>query len=196
MTDAGMTTTPQQVLDFWFAADAEPFWFARDDAFDACIRQRFGHTLKAAVRGDLDAWVATAEGWLALVIVVDQFSRNIHRDSALAWAADAQAQAWVLAGIERGDDQRLTPRQRLFAYMPLEHAENVALQQRCVELLQQLVAHVPPAERGRYEHFLDYARRHHDVIVQFGRFPHRNIVLGRSNTAAEQDYLANPDAGF
>jgi uncharacterized protein (DUF924 family) len=190
------TTTPRDVLDFWFSPDAEPSWFARDDVFDARIRERFGATLEAAARRELDSWAGTPEGWLALLIVLDQFSRNIHRGDARGWAADARAQAMALAGIERGDDQRLAPSQRQFAYMPLEHAENLRLQQHCVALFEQLVASSPPGERERYEGFLDYARRHHDVIDRFGRFPHRNAALGRTSTRAEQDYLASPGSGF
>jgi uncharacterized protein (DUF924 family) len=191
-----MSKTPVDVLDFWFAAANEPFWFKRDGAFDAHIRKHFGDTLAAASQGELDAWVHTPEGWLALLIVLDQFSRNIYRDDARAWAADAKAQALALAGIERGDDRRLTPRQRLFVYLPLEHAEDLSLQHRCVELFEQLVASQPPAEQGHHQGFLDYARRHHDVIDRFGRFPHRNAVLGRVSTPAELDYLTSPGSGF
>jgi uncharacterized protein (DUF924 family) len=189
-------TTPGEVLDFWFDRAVEARWFDRDDAFDEQIRQRFGDTLVAAARGVLDHWAATPDGWLALLIVLDQFSRNIHRDDARAWEADAKAQAVALSGIARGVDQQLTPQQRLFAYLPLEHAEDLALQQHCVHLFEQLVASLPHTERSSFEGFLDYARRHHDVIHRFGRFPHRNAVLGRENTAAEQVYLASSGAGF
>lgn len=191
-----MSTTPGEVLEFWFDRTVEALWFDRNDALDAQIRQRFGETLAAAARGELDHWTATPEGWLALLIVLDQFSRNIYRDDARAWRADARAQAIAVAGIARGDDRQLTPLQRLFVYLPLEHAENLALQQHCVDLFEKLVASLPGADRSRFEDFLDYARRHHDVIHRFGRFPHRNAVLGRENTAAEQAYLASPGAGF
>ena len=191
-----MLTTPKDVLDFWFAPDVDPRWFARDDAFDAQVRRRFGTTLEAATRGDLDDWATTPQGWLALLIVLDQFSRNIHRADPRAWAADAKAQALAQAGIARGDDQRLPPLRRLFAYLPLEHAEDLALQQHCVRLFEQLVAQLPHEERPPFEDFLDYARRHHDVIRRFGRFPHRNAVLGRRSTPAEQAYLASPGSGF
>ncbi|WP_199100174.1 DUF924 family protein [Dyella sp. ASV21] len=191
-----MTNTPTDVLDFWFSASTEPHWFVRDDAFDATIRERFGATLGEATRGELDHWVDTPEGWLALLIVLDQFSRNIHRDDARAWAADGKAQAIALAGIARGDDRRLAPAQRLFAYLPLEHAENLTLQRHCVQLFERLVAQLPAQEREPFEGYLDYARRHHAVIAQFGRFPHRNSVLGRLNTPAETTYLARPGAGF
>jgi uncharacterized protein (DUF924 family) len=192
----GMSITPQDVLDFWFDPASEALWYVRDAAFDARIHECFGGALDAAARGDLDGWVISPEGWLALLIVLDQFSRNIHRDDARAWAVDDKAQALALAGIERGDDRRLPPLQRLFAYMPLEHAEDLSLQRRCVGLFEQLVSQVPTSERERFEDFLDYARRHHDVIKRFGRFPHRNADLGRASTPAERDYLARPGSGF
>ncbi|MHA6205058.1 DUF924 family protein [Dyella soli] len=191
-----MSTKPKDVLDFWFAASSEPLWFARDEAFDAAVRERFGAALDAASRGELDGWCDTPEGWLALLIVLDQFSRNIHRNDPRTWAADAQAQALALAGITRGDHLRLTPMQRTFAYLPLEHAEDLSLQQRCVDLFEQLLAAQPPGPRAPFEDYASYARRHRDVIRRFGRFPHRNAVLGRANTPAEDDYLAQPGSGF
>ncbi len=191
-----MPTTPMDVLDFWFDVASEAVWFDNDKAFDARVRLRFGDTLEGAARGQLDHWTATPTGWLALLIVLDQFSRNIHRGDARAWAADAQAQAIALAGIARGDDLRLSPLQRLFAYLPLEHAEDRSLQRRSVDLFEQLLAQSPASERARYEDFLDYARRHRDVIDRFGRFPHRNAALGRTSTPAETEYLARPGTGF
>ncbi|WP_266180615.1 DUF924 family protein [Dyella humicola] len=191
-----MPTTPKDVLDFWFDAAAEAVWFDNDQVFDARIRDRFGDVLEAAARGELDHWTATPGGWLALLIVLDQFSRNIHRSDARAWAADAKAQAMALAGIARGDDLRLSPLQRLFAYLPLEHAEDSALQQRSVDLFGQLLAQSPASEQVRYEDFLDYARRHRDVIDRFGRFPHRNAALGRTSTPEEREYLTRPGSGF
>jgi len=189
-------TTAQDVLDFWFADDSAVRWFVRDDEFDAQIRARFGATHEAATRGELDHWTATAQGWLALLIVLDQFSRNIHRDDVRAWAQDPQAQALALAGIERGDDEQLAPLQRVFAYMPLEHAEDLALQQQSVALFRALAMHVRPRERSQYEGYLDYAQRHCAVIVRYGRFPHRNAVLGRQNTVDEREYLTQPGSGF
>ncbi|WP_201316057.1 DUF924 family protein [Dyella sp. EPa41] len=188
--------TPEDVLEFWFDPAAEVHWFDRDDAFDAHVRERFGAALDAAVRGELDGWEATPEGWLALLIVLDQFSRNIYRDDARAWSHDAKAQALALAGVARGDDQRLAPLRRLFAYLPLEHAEDLSLQRHCVQLFERLVEPLSAGQRAQFENFLDYARRHHDVIERFGRFPHRNAVLGRPSTDAEQAYLARPGSGF
>lgn len=191
-----MPRSADEVLRFWFDPAVQARWFASDGAFDAQVRERFGDTLEAAVRGELDGWTATPDGWLALLIVLDQFSRNIHRDDAKAWAQDRQSQALALAGIARGDDQRLAPLQRLFAYLPLEHAEDLVLQDHCVQLFERLADQLPEAGREPYLGFLDYARRHRDVIHRFGRFPHRNAMLGRVSTPAEQAYLASPGSGF
>ena len=191
-----MPSTPADVLDFWFDCDSEALWYERNDAFDAAIGRRFGDTLEAALRGDLDGWTETPEGWLALLIVRDQFSRNLYRHDARAWAGDPGTQVLALDGIAQGYDQRLAPMQRVFAYMPLEHAESPVLQQHCVRLFERLLACQPEAQRPRFQNYLDYARRHHDVIARFGRFPHRNAVLGRTDTPAEQAYLATPGAGF
>jgi uncharacterized protein (DUF924 family) len=184
----------QAVLDFWFADENAVRWFASDAAFDAQIRQRFGATLAAAARGELDHWAVTPTGWLALLIVLDQFSRNIHRNDARAWAQDPKAQALALAGIERGDDERLAPLQRLFVYLPLEHAEDLALQQRSVALFRALALHAPGAARAQFNGFLRYAQSHCEVITRYGRFPHRNALLGRCDTPDERDYLAQADA--
>jgi len=189
-------STPAEVLTFWFAGDAEAHWYQRNDAFDASIRARFGETLEAALRGDLDDWADTADGWLALLIVRDQFSRNLYRNDARAWSGDPATQVLALDGIARGDDQRLTSQQRVFAYMPLEHAESAVLQQHCVHLFERLLDSQPEAEHARFQNYLDYARRHCEVIVRFGRFPHRNAVLGRADTPEEKAYLATPGAGF
>ena len=191
-----MPSTAGDVLDFWFDSATEALWFERSDAFDAAIRERFGDTLVAALRGELDAWADTPEGWLALLIVRDQFSRNLYRDDPRAWSGDAATQVLALDGIAHGHDLQLAPLQRVFAYLPLEHAESPVLQKHCVRLFERLVEGVPQAERAQYTGFLDYARRHHDVIDRFGRFPHRNAVLGRADTPAERAYLATPGAGF
>jgi uncharacterized protein (DUF924 family) len=188
--------TPADVLDFWYDDASKAMWFDRSDAFDATVRERFGDTLTHALRGDLDSWAASPEGWLALLIVRDQFSRNLYRDDARAWAGDPDTQVIALDGIARGDDQRLSPLQRVFAYMPLEHAESMVLQTHCVHLFERLIAGLLEAERPSFQSYLQFARRHHDVVAQFGRFPHRNAILGRADTPAEQAYLATPGAGF
>jgi uncharacterized protein (DUF924 family) len=184
----------QDVLDFWFEPAHEASWFDRDEVFDAGIRARFGALHAAAARGELGAWATSPAGWLALLIVLDQFSRNLYRGEAGAFACDAQAQRIALAGLARGFDTELPPLQRMFAYLPLEHAEDRALQDRCVDLFAGLCAEAPG--EGRYANYLDYAHRHRAVIERFGRFPHRNTALGRQSTDEEVHYLAQAGAGF
>lgn len=191
-----MPVTAHDVLDFWFADTSAAHWFAADAAFDAQMHERFGSVADAAANGQLDGWALDPLGWLALLILLDQFPRNLYRGDSRAWAQDASAQRVALSGIARGDDRQLPPLQRMFAYLPLEHAEDKALQQRSVALFEALCAEVPPPQRKRFEDFLDYARRHRDVIARFGRFPHRNAVLGRTSTPQEVIYLAQPGSGF
>ncbi len=191
-----MSASPAEVLAFWFATANVPHWFVRSAAFDTVIDERFAATITAASAGELEGWTATPGGWLALVIVLDQFRRNVYRQDARAFACDAYALRLALAGIERGDDLRLPPLRRVFAYMPLEHAEDAGTQARCVALFAALHAAADGALRPRMADFLDYAQRHQRVIAQFGRFPHRNAVLGRVSTPEEQVYLAQPGAGF
>lgn len=195
MTDA------DAILDFWFGSDALPpdeherlaaRWFRRDEVFDAEVRSRFGNLVDAALTGELDGWTATPRSWLALLLLLDQFPRNLYRDSPAAFAGDAKAQRLALEGIDRGDDAALPARYRAFAYLPLEHAEDLDLQQRCVALFEVLAADPQARPAEAYLGYLDYARRHCDVIRRYGRFPHRNRVLGRLTTAEEQIYL---DAG-
>lgn len=191
-----MGDSPQDVLDFWFAPDSAERWFARDDAFDGLIRDRYAGVLDAAARGALDHWADTPAGWLALLIVLDQFSRNIHRNDPHAWAQDAKARELALAGIGRGQDERLTSLQRVFAYLPLEHAEDPELQRQSVALFRRLLEQAVPDMRERFESYLDYAQRHREIIARFGRFPHRNAVLGRPSTPDELAWLALPGSGF
>ena len=197
--------TPAAVLVTWFGAhplDAAAMqrvqaqWFQKDEAFDSMLRQRFGATLTAARAGRLDDWARDADGWLALLIVLDQFSRNAFRGQPEGFAGDAQALAIAQAGIARGDDQRVPPMARIFCYLPLEHAEDAAMQARSVALFTAL-RDAPGAEpKAFFDGTLDYAHKHQDVIARFGRFPHRNAILARASTAEEQAYLAQPGAGF
>ena len=191
-----MPAGPQDILDFWFDPVHAAHWFAVDASFDARIRGRFGNAMKEAVQGQWDGWVASPDSWLALLILLDQFPRNLYRGSASAGAAGVTAQRVALSGLDDGFDQSLPPLQRVFAYLPLEHAEDLGLQQRSVALFEALHASALPGQRTRYAGFLDYARRHREVIARFGRFPHRNAALGRASTAGERFYLAQPGAGF
>lgn len=191
-----------EVLTFWFGNDVPTpqeqtaqtqRWFARDDAFDETIRTRFGALVESAIDGALKpAWSQTPPARLAQILLLDQFTRNIHRGSPRAFAGDARAQALALDAVARGDDAALTPLQRVFLYLPLEHAEDLALQHRCVALFEVLAGQAPPADRATFDGYADYARRHRDVIARFGRFPHRNAALGRTSSPDEQDWL---DAG-
>lgn len=175
------TTDPSDVLSFWRAAGRER-WFEKDDAFDAEIRTRFLATCQAAAAGNLDQWAATPEGALALVIVLDQFPRNIFRGSAQAFAADRHAYRTADAALSRGFDSAVPHEERLFFYLPFMHSENLADQERCIALTRA----------ADLEDGLKYAELHADVIRRFGRFPHRNAALGRTTTEEEQAFL---DAG-
>lgn len=194
-----------EVLRFWLGAcplqdeamqKVQAQWFQKNEDFDREMAQRFGATIEAARAGRLDAWAGQAESWLALLIVLDQFGRNVYRDRPEAFAADASALRWALDGIERGLDQSVPPMARIFCYLPLEHAEDPAMQERAVALFRALAADPQAQPPAFFENTLDYALRHQEVIKRFGRFPHRNAILGRDSTPAEQDYLAQPGAGF
>lgn len=196
----------EEVLDFWFGACGadgalEParkkMWFGDGRKHDAAIRERFGALHERACRGELDKeWAVTPRGRIALIVVLDQFSRHIHRDTAAAFARDPAAQKLAVAGIDQGVDHRLVPAQRAFFYLPLEHAEDIELQRLCVRCFDGLARTVAPAWRKDYESFLDYARRHLEVIERLGRFPHRNKVLGRQSTLAELRFLKKPGSSF
>jgi uncharacterized protein (DUF924 family) len=173
--------TPAQVLDFWFGADPKK-WFSKDDAFDAAIANRFLPTYEAAKAGRLADWEATPEGALALVIALDQFPRNMFRGSAHVFATDAPALAVAQRAVARGFDQKLELPRRNFFYLPFMHSEDLADQERCLAL----------SRRSADENTLKYAELHADIIRRFGRFPHRNAVLGRATTPEEQAFL---DAG-
>jgi uncharacterized protein (DUF924 family) len=194
-----------ELLDFWFSSAADDgevarqqsaLWWSGDEDSDALIRVRFGNLRASAVRGELDHWLEEPHGRLALIVLADQFSRNLFRGSPEAFAADPLARRWCLHGLDLGVAQRLRPIERVFLYLPLEHSEQREDQQRAVALFEALCAEVPDAQRGIFEGFADYARRHRDVVERFGRFPHRNAVLGRASTAEELDFLQQPGAAF
>ncbi len=184
------------VLDFWFGeldgvgmSDAvhRKLWFSADPALDARIRARYGTLVATALDGGLDDWADGDGGLVALVLLLDQFTRNIYRGSAQAFAGDPAALALARRAIAAGRHQRLPLIHRVFLYLPLEHSEALADQDRCVALFRALggeSGHPQAAE------FTRYAQAHRDVIARFGRFPHRNAVLGRSSTPAEEAWLA------
>ncbi|WP_374513542.1 DUF924 family protein [Niveibacterium sp.] len=188
----------QPLLDFWFlprgaaghgAPRAE--WFRKSDAFDREIADRFGDCIARALAGGLREWDARPEGALARIVLLDQFTRNVYRDTPQAFAGDALAFALAGEMLARGDDQRLLPVQRVFVYLPFEHAEDAQAQTRSVELFERLASAWPAGAS-----YLDYARRHREVIDRFGRFPHRNSLLGRASSAEELLFLAQPGSHF
>lgn len=188
----------QRVLNFWFgplnSADDDQLrqaWFVKREAFDQEIALHFGAPVDEAVAGGLQDWERTALGSLALILLLDQFTRNMFRQQARAFAGDARALRLALALLDSGSAQALPSLQRWFVLMPLEHAEDLALQRRCVAEFEALTAEDP-----RLGGALDYARKHFEVIARYGRFPHRNAALDRHSTAAELDYLNQPGAGF
>jgi uncharacterized protein (DUF924 family) len=200
MSDA-LPAAAQSVLDFWFGPAGSPeresareVWWRKDAAFDATIRLRFGALVDAAVDGGLRDWDATDEGALARVIVLDQFTRNIHRGTARAFAGDAFALQAARAMVAAGRDRTLRPRWRAFAYMPFEHAEELAAQDEAVRLFAALEAESPAGELE--DDMLDYALRHRAIVARFGRFPHRNAALGRASTAEEIEFLKEPGSSF
>lgn len=196
--------TPEAVLSTWFGpVDAPDYpqrndklWWGKDPAADAELRARFGAALDAAGRGELASWLATPRGHLAVVILLDQLSRNIHRDTAQMYALDDEAVDLVLRGLEAGVDRALAPRERVFFYMPLMHAESVPLQRKCVRLFKGLAAEVAEGERSAYAGNVDFAIRHLDIVERFGRFPHRNAILGRPSTDEEAEFLTQPGSSF
>ena len=193
-----MNVTADAVLDFWFLpagspghGEARDAWFRKDDAFDAEIRTRFGVAIEAALAGGLRDWDARPRGALARILVLDQFTRNAFRDTAAAFSGDGLALEAAQALCVAGRDQDLSPLMRVFAYLPFEHAEDRAQQARSVGLFTALAK-----GDANVADYLDYAERHQAVITRFGRFPHRNALLGRTSSAEELDYLAQPGAGF
>ena len=176
-------TTPVDVVGFWRMAGPEK-WFAKNRAFDQAIALRFEAAHHAAARGEHDSWIATPEGALALLILLDQFPRNLFRDSSHAFATDGKARAVAKTAIGEGFDAQLEPALAPFFYMPLMHSEDLGDQEQCVVLCEALGA----------KQTLDYAKLHRDIIARFGRFPHRNPVLGRQTTAEEQAFL--DEGGF
>ena len=195
----------EPVLRFWFGADAsdpvavkekQPLWFKADPATDDDIRRRFGDDWSRATRGELEAWAAEPRGALAVVILLDQFSRNLERGRAAAFAHDARALAVTTTLLDAGRDRGLSPAERSFLYLPFEHAEDRALQRRGVEQFEALVRDGGPEWSWLTEDALHWARLHLEIVERFGRFPHRNRVLGRATTPDEERYLAEGGLHF
>lgn len=201
MADAGI----DDILDFWFGAldehgcaDREHAerWWRRDPAFDEQIRRRFGEAHRAIGAGELEGWRADPRGRLAQIIVLDQFSRNMYRDTPAMYAGDPLALAVALEGLDRGDDRALPRDPRGFMYMPLIHSEELAMQERAVALFGELRDSAPAAVRERAAAAARYAEMHRDIVRRFGRFPHRNAILGRASSQEEIAFLQQPGSGF
>jgi len=189
---------PASVLDFWFGQPTDPeygkdrkAWFAKDEAFDAEVRSSLGTTIEQGLRGELDAWAADGRPALARIVLLDQLTRNAFRDTPRAFAGDALALAAASRMVGERSDEALPTFMRAFVYRPFEHAEGLAMQDEAVRLFTRLVAEDPAAGPN-----LDYAHRHRAVIERFGRFPHRNVILGRQSTAEEIEFLKLPGSGF
>ncbi|MBE9065934.1 DUF924 domain-containing protein [Leptolyngbya cf. ectocarpi LEGE 11479] len=189
-----VVSNSQSVLDFWFGSPADSFrkqWFRKDPDFDAQIKNQFLDLYWAMVASSAEPWLRTAKASLARIIVLDQFARNMFRDTPQSFAADPLALTTAATAIDRGYGAELLPVERMFLYLPFEHSENLTHQNQSVAYFEALVSQTPDLA-----HVLDYARRHRDVIAQFGRFPHRNKILGRQSTEAELTFLKQPGSRF
>ncbi len=202
---AQTSSTPREVLALWFGPlDAEGLaeparaerWWRKDPAFDAAVRQTFEPTWERAMAGAHDDWRATPEGTLAYVIVLDQFSRNMFRDTPQAFAGDARALETARDAIARGDDRALRGHQRLFLYLPFMHSEELATQERCVALLCAFRDESQGKLRDELSQNVKFAEAHRDIIAKWGRFPHRNEQLGRASSPEELEFLKQPGSAF
>lgn len=176
----------ENVLSFWFEEITEASWWVKDEAFDMLIKERFGELHRRATACELFGWRASAEGSLAEIIVLDQFSRNIYRDTPAAFTSDPLALSLAQRTIEKGFDQQLPVRQRNFLYLPYMHSESLIIHEQAVELY---------AAQGDQK-TIDFEHKHKVIIEQFGRYPHRNSVLGRPSTPEEIEFLKHPGSGF
>ncbi|WP_027859290.1 DUF924 family protein [Marinobacterium jannaschii] len=185
------------ILEFWFGeieggfttTDRSQLWWMGNPEQDLLIGQQFGYLMEPALGGELDHWADAPRGRLALIILLDQFTRNIYRGTAKAFSGDAKALGLCKEGIELGHDRKLAYTERTFFYMPLEHAEDLDAQERCIKQFQKLVQEVPDDRKEAAQGNLDFAHQHRNVIVRFGRFPHRNEALGRSSSEEELEFL-------
>lgn len=200
-----MNTPWQPLLDWWFgtgttaaevAAARSALWFGKQDSQDAEARERFAGLVAQALAGELADWADSPHGWLALTLLLDQLPRMVFRDSPQAFAGDGLARQLVLAGLDEEQEEALTPLQRVFVYLVLEHAEDILLQDEAVRRFTRLLSVVAQSEKPLFAGYLDYAERHRQVIARFARFPHRNAALGRPSTAEELVFLQEPGSRF
>ncbi len=175
---------PRDVIDFWFSDRVRKLWFNSTPEFDRELRESYRETWEKAKRGELDHWKQSAEGCLALVVILDQFPLNMFRDTAESYSTEAQSREVARHALALEFDRSLESGQRAFLYMPFMHSEDLADQKLALELFDQ-----PGLESN-----LRFARHHHDIVAKYGRFPHRNAALGRDNTEAESEYLNSKEA--
>ena len=195
----------EDILQYWLgdldqdglaAPERQKMWFQKSEATDRDIRTRFEPDYEAIVGGEREDWLETPRGTLAYVIVLDQLARNMFRETAKMYAADDLALSAVGRALERGWDEELLAQERTFLYMPLMHSESLPDQERCCTCFGRLAEEGSENARRRARGNLDYARRHRDIVAQFGRFPHRNEILGRETTAEEAQFLTQPGSSF
>ena len=193
------------ILSFWFREQAlsapqidrrMDIWFGEDEVFDLECKKEFAQDIELASEGKLDHWAHKPHGRLALILLLDQFRRNIYRNTADAFAKDKLALKLCVEGARDKKDQGLTPIQKAFFYMPLQHTESIKVQDKAVEIFKRLAEAVSPTYRETFETMVTFAELHRDIIAQFGRFPHRNKLLGRDNTPEEEEYLAADSSDF
>ena len=180
------TATPDDVLNFWFSENIKPLWFKKSTDFDREIKQRFLDTYQRGKTGALNDWCNSSKNILALIIVLDQFPRNMFRNTPQAFATDDRAVELTKYAVNNNYQQDLSPEEQAFLYMPLMHSENKQDQEKCVELFTKL---------GREDN-LKFANKHQEIIDRFGRFPHRNEILGRESTSEEKEFLTQPGSSF
>lgn len=193
------------IHEFWFGSDPidtvvaqqkSNLWWAKKPENDQEIARRFSEHIDLAARGELDSWAEAPRSLLALILLTDQFPRCIYRNTPKAFAFDDLAQAWCLGGIKQGMDTKLRPVERIFFYLPLEHAESMEHQEHSVRLYTKLFQEVPANQVDQFRGYLTFALRHRNIIARFGRFPHRNAILGRISTPEETAFLLEPGSSF
>jgi uncharacterized protein (DUF924 family) len=194
-----------ELLDFWFGTETDDaavataqaeLWWGHGAETDESLQARFGTAASSAAAGILDHWTGSPRGRLALILLLDQLPRAIHRGTPAAFAQDLDARRVADQGLESGADKLLRPIERLFFYLPFEHSEDLEDQDRSIALYRDLAAEVAAEHKETFAEFVDYAVRHREVIARFGRFPHRNAILGRESTPEETAFLEQPGSGF
>ena len=193
------------VLTFWFgkesddtktAAQQNKLWWSKDATVDQAISARFKASTLAAANGELDEWAAQPRDLLALILLTDQFPRNMYRGLPTSFAFDALALQWTLMALDHGFERHLRPIERVFLYLPLEHSEGLEHQHRSVQLFEQLLLDVPASHKETFAGFVQFAIKHRDIVERFGRFPHRNEIFGRETTEEERAFLQTPGSSF